>query len=68
MRTARLKKTQWSGVLLSEKLASFSIMGIPIEGLPEIPQTSQNYGIEGLKGSLNWAPIMPRDGSLLDNQ
>ena len=33
----------------------------PVEGLPEIPRTSQHYLIEGFKGgALNWASIIPR--------
>ena len=34
----------------------------------ETPRTSQHYRIEGFKGALNWAPIMPRDDSLSDSQ
>ena len=42
--------------------------GGPIEGSPETPRTSQHYHFEGLKGALNWSPIMPRDPSLSDSQ
>ena len=39
-----------------------------ILGPPETPRTSQHYHIEGLKGALNWAPIMPLDACLSDSR
>ena len=38
--------------------------GGPIDGPPETTRVPQHYRIEGIKGSLNWAPMMPRDASL----
>ena len=40
--------------------------GGPNEGSLEASPTSQHYRIEGFKGVLNWAPIMPREASVLD--
>ena len=56
-----MQKLHISDVQLAERLA----YGDTIEGLLEIPLTSQHYRIVGLIGPLlNWASIMPRDASL----
>ena len=34
---------------------------------PETPRISQHYHIEGFKGALNWAPMMPIDACLSDS-
>ena len=38
--------------LISEMLAALGIMGASIEGSPEPPHASHQYGTEGVKGSL----------------
>ena len=62
-----LEKRHRSEVQLSEGLTSFVNHVCLIEALLKPPVYHSTIVLRGLKGTLNWAPIMPRDTSILAN-
>ena len=60
-----LEKTQRSGVQLSERLASLSSTGSQLKDLLE---HDSSMVWRGLRGAVNWPPIMPEKASLSDSR
>ena len=59
--TPRLEKLTH---LLSERLASLSIMGLQLKTALKTLNTIMLWCTGGFSGALNWSPMMPRDDSL----
>ena len=63
-----LENQQRLDVNLSERLASFGIMGIQIMATLKPSIHHITIVLRGLRGVLNWAVIMPKDSSLSDSE
>ena len=64
----RLKKQQRPDFKLPEGLAPFSIMEAQVRVPLKSPAHHITIVLLGLKGALNFNPIMPRDASLSDSK
>ena len=62
------EKLQRSGVQLFERLAPLGIVDDQLRGSLKPIQYHGVMVLRGLRGALDWSPIMPRDDYLSDNR